>query len=140
MHSRFADFATILALALLAGPAWGRAQTFDGVWRNPRDTVHLELRPCGVHVCGHVVWATEGARTAAARFSKNDLVGQQLFRDFTVREDGIARGKVFVPDLGLTFKGAAHHVNADTIKVKGCVIGNVICKSQVWTRLPGSSN
>ncbi len=140
MCSRFANFAVALTLALVAGPAWGRAPTFDGVWRNPRDTVHLELRPCGAFICGHVIWATDAAKKAASRYSKNELVGQQLFRDFTLRDDGTARGKVFVPDLGLTFKGAAQHVNSDTIKVKGCVIGNMICKSQIWTRLPASSN
>lgn len=112
------------------------AQDFSGVWRNPQDSVHLELHPCGENICGEVVWATDTARKAALRFSDRELVGQQLFRDFKQGEDRSARGKVFIPDLGLTFKGAARHLDSNTIKVKGCVVGNLICKSQVWTRLP----
>ena len=137
---RFAICATTLSLAGVTGPVWARpagaAPAFDGAWRNPRNTVHLDLRACGVHICGHVIWATEAAKTAAARFRKNPLVGQQLFREFTVGDDGTARGKVFVPDLGLTFRGDARHIDPDTVKVKGCVIGNLVCKSQIWTRLP----
>jgi uncharacterized protein (DUF2147 family) len=133
-----------LAGLALSGPVWSHPVpthgAFNGTWRNPRDTVHLELHPCGAQICGIVIWASDASKKAAARFSKVDIVGQQLFRDFTVGEDGLARGKVYVPDLGMTFKGAAQHIDADTIKVKGCVIGNMICKSQVWKRLPGASH
>lgn len=138
-RSRSATFAALwmtLVSGLFWSPAASAAQDFSGVWRNPGDTVHLELRPCGENICGEVVWATDAARKAALRFSDRELVGQQLFRDFKRGEDRTARGKVFVPDLGLTFKGAAQHRDSNTIKVKGCVLGNLICKSQVWTRLP----
>lgn len=135
---RFAVLA--FALTLMGGPASGEpvevAQHFTGKWRNPRDTVHLELNACGPNICGVVIWATEASKKEARRFSDRELVGQQLFRDFKLGDDGLARGKVFVPDLGLTFRGTAQHLNADSIKVKGCVIGNLICKSQVWMRLP----
>ncbi len=133
--------AIAMAMALIGGPASSvpsaATQHFTGKWRNPKDTVHLELHPCGPNICGNVIWATEASKKAAMRFSGRELVGQQLFRDFKLGDDGLARGKVFVPDLGLTFRGAAQHLDADTIKVKGCVVGNLVCKSQIWTRIDG---
>lgn len=132
--------AALASLALsggtaLAGPSTA-AHEFSGVWRNPKDTVHLQLRPCGPLICGDVVWASDEARAAAKRVSKTELLGAQLLRDFQRDDDGQARGKVFVPDLGVTFKGSARHRDIDTIRVKGCLLGNLICKSQVWTRVP----
>lgn len=97
--------------------------------------MRLELRPCGDFICGYVIWASDVARAAAARINRKDLVGQQLLRDFTLDDDGIARGKAYVPDLGLTFKGSARHIDRDTIRIKGCVVSNLICKSQVWNRV-----
>lgn len=140
-HGRtFTIGAVVTLLALVGGTAWGRSSDeFSGIWQNPKDTVHLQLRQCGDRICGDVVWATEAAKADARRGGKVDLVGQQLLRDFVRGDDGLARGKVFVPDLGLTFKGSAQHVNADAIKVKGCLVGGLICKSQVWTRAPDAA-
>lgn len=133
---RFLIVAVATAIALAGGSASSRsADEFSGVWRNPKNTVHLQLRPCGSRICGDVVWATETARADAARGGKAELIGQQLLRDFVRGDDGLARGKVFVPDLGLTFKGYAQHVNDNAIKVKGCLVGGLICRSQVWTRV-----
>jgi uncharacterized protein (DUF2147 family) len=133
---RFVIGAAAAACALAGGSASSRsADEFNGVWKNPKNTVHLRLRPCGPRICGDVVWATETARADAARGGKAELVGQQLLRDFMRGDDGLARGKVYVPDLGVTFKGSAQHVNEDAIKVKGCLVGGLICRSQVWTRV-----
>lgn len=109
--------------------------TFGGIWRNPRDNVHLELRPCGAYLCGYVVWASDAATTSTRRRSKTELVGKQLMRDFSPGDGRIGRGKVFVPDLGMTFSGTAERLDAHTIKARGCVVGNLICKSQLWTRI-----
>src|SRR5438067_525501 len=36
-----------------------------GVWRNPKDSVHVEIRPCGASACGYVVWAAAHAQADA---------------------------------------------------------------------------
>ena len=49
----------ILAAAMAAAPARAAAPfTAVGVWRNPKDSVHIALRPCGAEICGFVVWAS----------------------------------------------------------------------------------
>src|SRR4051794_17632442 len=69
-----------------------------GVWRNPKNSVHVEIRPCGASSCGYVVWASPTAQADARRGSGRELVGMQLLKDFSPTAHGW-RGKVFVPDL-----------------------------------------
>jgi uncharacterized protein (DUF2147 family) len=141
-HARRFLARTVVGLVLAGSFPGGASRaaeplSFEGVWRNPRDNVHLELRPCGALLCGCVVWASEAAKKSARRISKTDLIGKQLMRDFSPGDGHIGRGKVFVPDLGLTFGGTAERLDAETIKARGCVVGNLICKSQLWTRISG---
>ena len=62
------------------------------------------------------------------------MVGLQLLQDFAPAGQGW-RGKVFVPDLNRTLTGSARTIDANHIEAKGCLIGSILCKSQVWTRL-----
>jgi len=130
--------AAVIAFAA-AAPAWADIPTpvlaAEGVWRNPKDTVHIELKPCGGQVCGFVVWASEKAEAAARKVSGKALLGQQLMRNFVIGSDHVGRGKVYVPDLNATFSGTAQQVDARTLRARGCLLANVLCKSQVWTRI-----
>ncbi len=139
MRSPRTFLALTVTLAAFASAAQGadsvEAFPAEGVWRNPQDSVHLQLRPCGDQTCGFVVWANERARNAARRAGTGSLVGQQLLRDFPRTTGPVARGKVFVPDLNATFSGSARRLDDRTLKARGCVLGNLICKSQVWTRI-----
>jgi len=133
----------ILALtaAVALSPTLARAQTdisavgVFGVWRNPKDSVHLEIKSCGTSTCGFVVWANAHAQEDARKGGTPKLVGAQLLRDFTPQKNGAWRGKVFVPDLNMTFSGTAEVLDANRLKAKGCVLVNVLCKSQIWTRV-----
>lgn len=106
-----------------------------GVWRNPKDTVHVEVRPCGDGACGYIVWASAKAEAKAAEAGSPDLMGLQLFRDLTPDQDGVWKGKVFVPDLNRTFSGRAQPISEQKLKAQGCFVAGFLCKSQVWTRL-----
>ncbi len=138
----------LLALAALAlGPGSASAQTEPtaktatvfGVWRNPRNSVHLEIKDCGSNTCGFVVWADANAQADARKGGTANLVGLQLLRDFKPQPNGVWRGKVFVPDLNMTFSGTAEALDANRLRAKGCVLGNLFCKSQIWTRVDASA-
>lgn len=130
-----------IVAALTAGSALadnGAAQPATyGVWRNPKDSVHVEIKPCanGIGACGIVVWANEKAKRDARKGGTEDLVGLQIFRDFERRDDGVWRGRVFVPDLNRTFSGTAEPLTPTSMKAKGCVIMVIACKAQIWTRI-----
>jgi uncharacterized protein (DUF2147 family) len=126
----------VVLCAAIVAPAAAASSIF-GVWRNPKNSVHLEIRPCETGTCGYVVWANSNAREDARKGSGKELVGMQLLRGFTPDERGTWRGKVFVPDLNRTISGSAQLVDDRTLKAKGCFVANVLCKSQTWTRIEG---
>ena len=144
MHS--VKLAVIAASAILgmasvsahAASPTDSARTF-GVWRNPKNSVHLEIKNCGETACGVVIWASERAKADARKGGSANLVGLRLLRDFAPDKHGAWRGKVFVPDLNMTFSGAAEVLDAKTLRAKGCVLGGIICKSQTWTRVDPAS-
>src|SRR3569623_1109449 len=93
-----------LASALIAAGAAGSvlAETKDeapslfGVWRNPKNTVHVEIKPCGSTACGYVVWASAKAQADAKKGSGKTLIGMQLFQSLKPDKDGATwRGRVY---------------------------------------------
>jgi uncharacterized protein (DUF2147 family) len=130
---------TLLAAATVLGATSAFAAPLavapEGVWRNPKDSVHIALKPCNGQICGYVIWASPKAEAAAQKGGTPKLVGAQLLRGFVVDDAGIGRGKVFVPDLNATFGGSAQLIDARTMRAKGCLFANVLCKTQIWTRI-----
>ena len=124
----------MIALATGAPRAWADPGDIYGVWRNPKNSVHLDIRRCGASACGYVLWASPKAQAAARRGSGQDLVGRQLLRDFTPSRDGW-RGKVYVPDMNRTITGSARLVDAEHLEAQGCFLAEIFCKRQIWTRM-----
>jgi len=127
----------LAAIALIGGASQATAAEPDGlfgVWRNPKNSVHVDIRPCGASACGYVVWATDKARRAAQKGSGNELVGMQLFREFARRDDEW-RGRVYVPDLDRQFSGSVRILDTSHLEAKGCALGRFLCKTQTWTRV-----
>ena len=127
--------ASCLAASAAAAGAQPLTLTAAGVWRNPHDSVHIALRPCGAEICGFVVWASAHAEAKARKGGTPKLLGEQLLRDFVVDKRGIGRGKVFVPDLNKTFAGSAQLIDERNLQARGCLFANMICKTQIWTRI-----
>ena len=87
-------FLSALAAAglLAAAPAFAQGAAssgpLTGVWRNPKNSVHVEIKPCGAGACGYVVWANEKAKADAREGGTKDLIGLQLFRNFVPEKNG----------------------------------------------------
>lgn len=119
--------------AALAKPAPADAY---GVWRNPKDNVRVEIRPCGAAACGTVIWASAKAQAKAREAGTISLIGTQVLKNLELDERrGVWRGKVFVPELNRNFTGLAEPVDARRLRARGCVIEGLFCKSQIWTKI-----
>ncbi len=121
--------------ACFLSPAIAQDAGQDSVWRNPSNSVHVRIHPCGKGRCGTVVWANAKAKADSARGGTKNLIGTELFRDFREMSPKVWKGKVFVPDLNGTFSGTATIKDQNTLVARGCLIGNFACKSQAWTRV-----
>ena len=82
-----------------------------------------------------MVWANDNAREDVRKKKNQDLVGMQLLRDFAVSDPNEWKGRVYVPDLDMTFSGQVKLLDRASLKAKGCLLPNILCKSQTWTRV-----
>lgn len=123
------------ATPVLAADATTRSSDLFGVWRNPKGSVHIEIKSCGSETCGYVVWANAEAQADVKKGSNQGLVGMQLLRDFSASGANEWKGKVFVPDLNMTFSGQVRLLDRSSLRAKGCLLPNFLCKAQVWTRV-----
>jgi len=127
----------VIAALLLAAapiPATDPRAAILGTWHNPKNSVAVKTGRCGDKLCGWVVRASEKARTDVASKGYPPLLGTALLREY--KPSGKARwsGQIYVPDMGRAFGSTVTMIDADTLNVKGCLIGGMLCKSQIWRR------
>jgi len=129
--------ATALGAALVVGGAAPAATQpgVAGMWINPHGTVAVRTGACGEKLCGWIVWANQEARNDAKDSGVDPLVGVQLLSDYEPQQDGSWSGTVYVPDMGRHFSSTITQQGPNALRVKGCLIGGFICKSQVWQRI-----
>ena len=137
MHKLVKCTNVAVAAVLLLGPAPVQSQKprQENVFRNPQDSVHVRIHPCGKGRCGTVVWANDKAKADSARGGTRNLVGTELFREFREVSPKVWKGKVFVPDINKVFTGTGTIKDQNTIVARGCLIAGMGCKSQTWTRV-----
>jgi uncharacterized protein (DUF2147 family) len=127
-----------VAAAAFAVPANASPDVL-GLWKNPKGTAYVRTEMCGDRLCGTIACATaEGLAKARAK-GVDKLVGVQVIERLSRRSDSRWRGRLFVPDLGGRFEAALTPLPPDRIAVKGCVIAGVLCKTQIWTRVPANA-
>ncbi|WP_315760031.1 DUF2147 domain-containing protein [Sphingomonas sp. Y38-1Y] len=124
----------LAAMAALAAPLPASAQVV-GLWMNPHGSVAVRTGPCGDKLCGWVAWASAEAQSDAREGGGGPLIGTELLQDYRPNGGGSWSGTVFVPDMNRRFSSRIDTVAPDKLRVKGCILGGLICKSQMWTRI-----
>lgn len=125
----------VAASALLMGASPAQQTGLEGLWRDGGNTIHLRLAPCGEAACATVVWATPKARSDARRGSGRALIGSQLLTGLKSSGPGKWRGKVYVPDIDRHASATVVRLQPDQLRVSGCVLAGLICKSREWQRI-----
>lgn len=132
--------APLLAIALATGAtAAGSAAPelpaeLAGTWLNPHRSVAVRTGRCGELLCGWIVWVDAQAAQDARDGGVANPIGTQVLRDYRPAGDGRWRGTVYVLDLGRSFSSAIEPLGGGRLKISGCVVGGLICKSQIWRR------
>ncbi len=123
----------LFALCSIASQAVA-AEPIDGTWINPHGTVMVKTGACSDKLCGWVSWANEEALSDAADAGVNHLIGTELLQDYHASGQGHWTGRVYVPDMGKTFYSTIEQLDANRLKISGCLLGGWFCKSQIWQR------
>ena len=123
----------IITLALIAQAA----TPLTGHWTNERKSVVVLIAPCAntAALCGTVQSASEEAQRDARRGGTDSLIGAELLHGFVPIGDDRWRGTLFIPDMNRRSKADIIRLDDDNLRVRGCAIGKLLCKSQNWSRI-----
>ena len=127
-------FASIALLSLAT--AAGAASPIEGKWRNPKDSVVVEVAPCGGGAwCGTVARASAKFKAGARKGGTANVVGSKLLTG--LRPDGKVgyRGRAYIPKYRVHATATVRSAGANIMIVKGCALAGLACKEQRWTRV-----
>ena len=129
--------AFLAAIALAASPALAEAP-IEGNWTNPSENIVVRIAPCGPAgqgaLCGHAISASARAKGKAVKSGFGNILGAPLMKGMMPAGAARWKGMVFVPDRNIHAPGTIQMINANRIKVSGCVWG-FLCKTQLWKRV-----
>ena len=124
--------ATIALLALTAAQAPQRAP-IEGYWKNPIGSAIIEIAPCSAALCGKVVWASARGKREVAKNTAN-VVGTTVLTG--LKKTGAHwTGQLFIPDDNIHVSARLQRLNNDQLKLTGCGLLGLICRTQIWTRV-----
>lgn len=134
---RFSALFVSGCMAAMAIPATAMtpAAQPEGLWMNPSASVAVRTGACGDRLCGWVVWVDASAQQDARDSGITSIVGTRLLEDYQQQGRHAWSGTVYVPDMGRRFASQIEQPSPSQLKIKGCVLGGLICRSQMWTRI-----
>lgn len=106
-----------------------------GLWQNPAKTIVVRTSMCGTELCGTIVSASAEAKADAQAAGVANLIGVSLLQSYRETGPGAWQGRVYVPDLGHVFFSRIAEIAPNQLRISGCILGGLLCKSQTWTRL-----
>jgi uncharacterized protein (DUF2147 family) len=123
-----------------------RAADPTGVWLTEDDEARVRIYRCDKDLCGMVLSLKEPNEPATGKpkldkFNQDaskrtrPIVGIELMSRLkpTATPDQL-EGSLYNPEDGNTYKGILTVESLLTLKLQGCVLGGLICKSETWKR------
>ncbi len=116
----------------------------SGVWNAADGDAKVRVSPCEGGLCAQIISLKEpnDPDTGKPATDKNNpdeakrkrpVVGLSLFQNMKPAGDSAWKGKIYSPDNGKSYESTVT-VDGNTLIVKGCVLGGLICDKDVWTR------
>jgi uncharacterized protein (DUF2147 family) len=85
-------------------------------------------------LCGYVVWLSARATADAKESGVAHPIGAEVLRGYRPGADGAWHGIVYVLDMGRSFHSTLTEVDPNDLRISGCLLGNLFCRSQTWHR------
>ncbi len=120
-----------IATQALAGDA-------TGVWMRANGSAKIRIDDCGGALCGTVVWEKTPRKdiyNPDASKRADPVVGRRVL--LGLKPTGTAdrwKGEVYNAEDGKTYTGYVTLEADGRLKLEGCVLGGLICKSDQWSR------
>lgn len=134
------------AAAFLAAGSPALAVDITGVWSTQDADARVRISPCGKALCGTILSLREPNDPATgkpkldkynqdAKKRARPVVGIELISQMkpNAAQDRWD-GSLYNPKDGNTYNGSLIARDPLTLKLQGCVLGGLVCKSETWTR------
>jgi uncharacterized protein (DUF2147 family) len=139
---------TVVTTAALLGASIniGFAADATGTWLTEDGKAKVRVAACGPALCGTIISLKESndpdtgrpqtdKHNADASLRTRPMIGVQVV--IGMKPSGTANkwtGQVYNAEDGKTYSGSLTLQDANTIKLEGCILGGLVCKSATWTR------
>lgn len=112
---------------LALAPTFASAQSLapTGVWMRGDGNARVRIAPCGDKLCAVNVWIGDT--------SGGEAVGDRLVITLAKVTGETIAGSAYDPKRDLTY-AMTMRVQGDTLVTRGCVLGELLCKSVSWSR------
>lgn len=136
-------FTAALAAATLAGAAVAAGpDAVVGQWHTQTKNGVVDIRKCGSSLCGTIVTGDDIRSNPGIKDGLNKdpalrnraLKGLTILSGFHLDGSDWVDGSVYKPDDGRTYTGKITIVDANHLKLRGCVFVP-LCQTQTWTRV-----
>ena len=122
---------TAAALIALASPAL--ADPAEGIWQTEVDDgafAYVTISSCGAAYCGTISRTFQNGGTEY----QSENIGRQIVINMAPTGNGNDEGQVWRPSNNKTYVGKMS-VSGNSLTLKGCVAGGLLCASQGWARV-----
>jgi uncharacterized protein (DUF2147 family) len=131
--------ALIVMLPVLGAPALAEPSLQPaGTWQTAAGDAHVRIARCGQAYCGTVVKILAGesrdVNNPDPALRGRSMVGVALSTDMRPNGEGW-EGSLYNFRDGKTYSGKLAMKGPNALELAGCVLGGLICKRQVWSRV-----
>ncbi len=121
-----------LAMASMSGSASAQdlADQAIGVWLRESKGWHVEFALCGDKLCGEVI-SGDGVDKGTGQ----SVIGVKMLYDLVKSDATTWVGRMYNPGDGNEYKGKVEVLSENEIKMSGCLLGGLICRSEKWPRI-----
>ncbi len=123
---RRAISAFIVSVVASAAAAPALAGDPTGLWLRPSTGTEIQMFRCGGSLCGRIASVKDPARRST--------VGKVIVSGGQRTGENIWEGDLFNTDDGSTYSGQLTLQAAGTLRLQGCVLASLVCKTETWTR------
>jgi uncharacterized protein (DUF2147 family) len=132
----------MLSMLFAVAAAASSPDSVIGTWHSPTKNGVISIQKCGSSICGTLESGDDIKANPAAKDVNNkdeslrgrQLKGIQMLSGFTWDDGAWTGGKVYNPSDGGTYSGKITPVDANSLKLRGCIIWPA-CKTDTWTRI-----
>ncbi len=130
------------------------SDTIIGIWRT-ESTSEITIKPCDTGYCGYVTkvvvpdrikrqYGADVAKMAGniidglnknPKLRARPLQGLQVLSLNGDISSNQLKGQIYNPEDGQTYNGFMQIVGSNKLRLSGCVLFNLICRGEDWTRV-----